>query len=134
MKKEVEGYIARYDDDILFSNKPMKKEGFFGDGDVWYDTLETEENSPLDLRVDMHNYLDIPELTFENSPRRCKLTIEIGEQLPGNDQHEIDRRVKAMRIRGNIRELAHATGRSYDEAVEILRKSIPNIDEYLKEE
>ena len=101
MKKEIEGYIARYDDDILFSNKPMKKEGFFGD---------------------------------ENSPRRCKLTIEIGEQLPGNDQHEIDRRVKAMRIRGNIRELAHATGRSYDEAVEILRKSIPNIEEYLKED
>ena len=134
MKKEVEGYIARYDDDILFSNKPMKKEGFFGDGNVWYDALKTEEESPLDLRVDMHNYLDIPELTFENSPRRCKLTIEIGEQLPGNDQHEIDRRVKAMRIRGNIRELAHATGRSYDEAVEILRKSIPNIDEYLKEE
>jgi hypothetical protein len=134
MKKEVEGYIARYGNGILFSNEPMKKEGFFGDGNVWYDTLETKENSPLDLRVDMHKYLDIPELTFENSPRRCKLTIEIGEQLPGNDQHEIDRRVKAKRIRGNIRELAHATGRSYDEAVEILRISIPDIAEYIKED
>lgn len=133
MKKEIEGYIARYDDDILFSNEPMKKEGFFGDGKVWYDTLETEENSPLDLRVDMHNYLDIPELTFENSPRRCKLTIEIGEQLPGNDQREIDRRVKAKRIRSNVRELAAATGKSYQETVDILRKSIPDIDEYLKE-
>ena len=134
MKKEVEGYIARYHNNILFSNEPMKKEGFFGDGDMWYDTLETEENSPLNLRVDMHNYLDIPELTFENSPRRCKLTIEIGEQLPGNDQREIDRRVKAMRICRNIRELAHETGKSYDETVEILRKSIPDIGEYLKED
>lgn len=133
MKLEVEGYIARYNDDILFSNEPMKKEGFFGDGDMWYDTLETEENSPLDLRVDMHNYLDIPELTFENSPRRCKLTIEIGEQLPGNDQREIDRRVKAMRIRSNVRKLVAATGKSYQETVDILRKSIPDIDEYLKE-
>lgn len=133
MKKEVEGYITRYNDNILFSNEPMKKEGFFGDGDMWYDTLETEENSPLNLRVDMHNYLDIPELTFENSPRRCKLTIEIGEQLPGNDQREIDRRVKTMRICRNIRELARETGKSYDETVEILRKSIPDINEYLKE-
>ena len=134
MKKEIEGYIARYNDDILFSNEPMKKEGFFGDGDVWYDTLETEEKSPLDLRVDMHEYLDIPELTFENSPRRCKLTIEIGEQLPGNDQREIDRRVKAMRIRGYIRELARETGKSYDKTIEVLRISIPDIDEYLKED
>lgn len=134
MKKEVEGYIARYRNGILFSNEPMKKDGFFGDGNAWYDTLETEEKSPLDLRVDMHNYLDIPELTFENSPRRCKLTFEIGEQLPGNDQQEIERRVKSMRIRGNIRDLARGTGKSYSETVEILRRSIPDIDEYIKEE
>ena len=134
MKLEVNGYIARKDDDIVFSNLPMKKDGFFGDGNAWYDTLETEEGCPLDLRVDMHEYLDIPGLTEKNSPRYCKLTIEVGEQLPGNDQDEIDRRVKAMRIRGNIRELARETGKSYDKTVEILRMSIPDIDEYLKED
>lgn len=134
MKLEVNGYIARKDDDIVFSNLPMKKDGFFGDGDVWYDTLETEEDCPLDLRVDMHEYLDIPGLTEKSSPRYCKLTIEVGEQLPGNDQDEIDRRVKAMRIRGSIRWLAKETGGSFDETVEILRKSMPDIDEYLKED
>lgn len=135
MKKlEVEGYIARdYDGSILFSDKPMKKDGFFGDHNVWYDTLETEEHSPLDFREDMHKYINIPELTFENSPRRCRLTIEVGEQLPGNDQQEIDRRVKGMRIRSHVRNLAEETGRSYEDTVAILRNSIPNIDEYLKE-
>lgn len=135
MKLEVDGYIARdYDHSILFSNEPMKKGGFFGDHDVWYDTLEKEEDSPLDLRVDMHEYLDIPELTFENSPRRCKLTIEIGEQLPGNDQREIDRRVKGMQIRSHVRNLAEETGRTYEDTVAILRKSMPEIDKYLKED
>lgn len=131
---KIEGYIARYDNDILFSDRPMKKEGFFGDGDVWYDTLETEEESPLDLRVDMHKYLDIPELTFDNSPRRCTLTFEVGDQLPGNDQREIDLRVKGMRVRSLIRELAGETGRTYDDAVGILRKSIPDLDRYLNED
>lgn len=135
MKLEVEGYIARdYDHSILFSNQPMQKSGFFGDGGIWYDTLEKEEDSPLDLREDMHEYLNIPELTFENSPRRCKLTIEVGEQLPGNDQREIDHRVKGMQIRRHVRNLAEETGHSYEETVEILRNSMPDIDEYLKED
>jgi hypothetical protein len=134
MKLEVNGYIARKDDDIVFSNLPMKKDGFFGDGDVWYDTLETEEDCPLDLRVDMHEYLDIPDLTEKISPRYCKLTIEVGEQLPGNDQREIDHRVKGMQIRRHVRNLAEETGHSYEETVEILRNSMPDIDEYLKED
>lgn len=135
MKLEVEGYIARdYDHSILFSDQPMEKSGFLGDGGVWYDTLETKEKSPLDLREDMHEYLDIPELTFENSPRRCKLTIEVGEQLPGNDQQEIGRWVKGMQIRRHIRSLAEETGHTYEETVEILRKSMPDIDEYIKED
>lgn len=135
MKLEVEGYIARdFDHSILFSNQPMQKSGFFGDHGVWYDTLEKEESSPLDLREDMHGYLDIPELTFDNSPRHCRLTIEIGEQLPGNDRRDTDRRVKGMQIRRHIRNLAEETGRTYEETVGILRKSIPEIEEFLKED
>ncbi len=134
IKKTVEGYIAREDEDLVFSNLPMHKDGFFGDGGVWYDTLETEEESSLNLRVDMHEYLDIPELTFDNSPRRCKLTFEIGEQLPNNTKEDIDRRVKAIKMCHHIQELAEAAGKTFDETKEALCSLIPEVAECFKED
>ncbi len=129
MKKIIEGYIAREYGHLLFSNKPMHKDGFFGDGGVWYDTLEKDERSTLDLRVDMHEYLDIPELTFDESPRRCKLIIEIGEQLPGNDPQEIEHRVKLMKIEHQVQEMATSTGIPYETIKNMFREYIPEISE-----
>ena len=79
MKKVIEGYIARDYNNIIFSNKPMKQSGFFGDGNIWYPTIEHEEHFPLDFRADIHEYMNIPELTEENSPRHCTITIEVGD-------------------------------------------------------
>lgn len=49
-------------------------------------------------------------------------------------QSAIDHRVKGMQIRRHVRNLAEETGHSYEETVEILRNSMPDIDEYLKED
>jgi len=130
MKKVIEGYIARDGNDLIFSNQPMKQSGFFGDGDYWYSTIEHEERSPLDFRVDMHEYIDIRELTKEESPRRCTITIEVGEFVGERLDAEFIQRKE--RIRHNVDILAEETGRTFDEAKAILAKSMPEITKYLE--
>ena len=132
IKKVIEGYIARTEpQEIVFSNQPMRQSGFFGDGDVWYSEIETDEKSPVDFRVDMHEYMDIPELTEKESPRRCTITIEVGEFV--GEKLDADFIQKRERIRSSVWALAEGTGRTFDEAKEILSKSIPDIVKYLED-
>lgn len=132
IKKVIEGYIARTDPrEIVFSNQPMRQSGFFGDGDVWYSEIETDENFPVDFRVDMHEYMDIPELTKKESPRRCTITIEVGEFV--GEKLDADFIQKRERIRSSIWALAEGTGRTFEEAKEIMSKSIPDIAKYLED-
>ena len=131
-KKVIEGYIARTGHrEIMFSNQPMRQRGFFGDGDVWYSEIETDEKFPVDFRVDMHEYMDIPELTEKESPRRCTVTIEVGEFV--GEKLDADFIQKRKHIRSSIWALAECTGRTFDEAKEILSKSIPDIAKYLED-
>jgi len=130
-KKVIEGYIARDGHSLYFSNKPMKQSGFFGDGGIWYSTIEYEEHSPMDFREDMHEYMDIPELTEKESPRRCTITIEVGEFV--GEKLDADFIQKRERIRSSVWALAEGTGRTFDEAKEILSKSIPDIVKYLED-
>ena len=132
VSKVIDGYIARDGNEILFSDQPMKQSGFFGDGDVWYQTIEKEERSPVNFRVDMHKYMDIPELTKDESPRRCKITIEVGDFYGEKfDPDFIERRGRILK---NIRVLAEETGHTFEEAKEILKKSLPEIEQYLDKE
>lgn len=129
MKKVIEGYIARDDNDIIFSDKPMKQSGFFGDGNIWYPTIKHEEQFPLDFRADMHKYMDIPELTEENSPRHCTITIEVGDFVGEKLNPEYIQ--KRERIRHSIEVLSEETGCSIKDAKAILSKNIPGISKYL---
>ena len=131
MKKVIEGYIARDGNDLIFSNQPMRQSGFFGDGDIWYSTIECEERSPLDFRVDMHEYMNIPELAKKESPRRCTITIEVGEFVGEKIDAELIQ--KKERIRSSVWALAKGTGRTFDEAKAILAKSMPEIRKYLED-
>lgn len=131
MKKVIVGYIARDGDDLIFSDQPMKQGGFVGDGDIWYSTIEHEEQSPLDLRVDMHEYMNIPELTKEESPRRCTITIEVGEFV--GEKIDAEEMEKRSCIRKSVYALAEGTGKSFDEAKAILAKSLPEITKYLED-
>lgn len=131
MKKVIEGYIARDGDDLIFSDQPMKQGGFFGDDDVWYPEIEHEEDSPLDFRVDMHEYMNIPELTEKESPRRCTITIEVDEFVGEKIDAELIQ--KKERIRSSVWALAKGTGRTFDEAKAILAKSMPEITKYLED-
>ena len=132
MKKVIEGYIARTEpDEILFSDRPMRQSGFFGDGNVWYPEIETDEDSPVNFRVDMHRYMDIPELTEEESPRRCTVTIEVGAFA--GERLDADYIQKRERIRRSVKTLAEETGRTFEEAGGILEKSIPGITKYLED-
>lgn len=131
MKKVIAGYIARDGDDLIFSDQPMKQGGFVGDGDIWYSTIEHEEQSPLDLRVDMHEYMNIPELTEEESPRRCTITIEVGEFV--GEKIDAEEMEKRSCIRKSVYALAEGTGKSFDEAKAILAKSLPEITKYLED-
>lgn len=131
MKKVIVGYIARDGDDLIFSDQPMKQGGFVGDGDIWYSTIEHEEQSPLDLRVDMHEYMNIPELTEEESPRRCTITIEVGEFV--GEKIDAEEMEKRSCIRKSVYALAEGTGKSFDEAKAILAKSLPEITKYLED-
>ena len=130
MKKVIEGYIARTEpEEIMFSNQPMRQGGFFGDNEVWYRVIETDEEFPVNFRVDMHEYMDIPELTEENSPRHCTITIEIGEQAGEVIDPEFTQ--KRERIRHNCAVLAEETGRSYDEMAQKLMEIMPESKEFL---
>lgn len=131
MKKVIEGYIARDYNNIIFSDKPMRQSGFFGDGNIWYPTIEHEENFPLDFRADMHKYMDIPELTEENSPRHCTITIEVGDFVGEKLNPEYIQ--KKERIRHSIEVLAEETGCSCEDAKAILSKYIPDISKYLSD-
>lgn len=131
MKKVIVGYIARDGDDLIFSDQPMKQGGFVGDGDIWYSTIEHEEQSPLDLRVNMHEYMNIPELTEEESPRRCTITIEVGEFV--GEKIDAEEMEKRSCIRKSVYALAEGTGKSFDEAKAILAKSLPEITKYLED-
>lgn len=131
MKKVIEGYIARDGNDLIFSDQPMRQGGFFGDGDIWYSTIEHEERSPLNLRVDMHEYMNIPELTNDESPRRCTITIEVGEFV--GEKIDAEEMEKRNHIRNSVYALAEGTGKSFDEAKVILAKSMPEITKYLEE-
>ena len=131
MKKVIVGYIARDGDDLIFSDQPMKQGGFVGDGDIGYSTVEHEEQSPLDLRVDMHEYMNIPELTEEESPRRCTITIEVGEFV--GEKIDAEEMEKRSCIRKSVYALAEGTGKSFDEAKAILAKSLPEITKYLED-
>ena len=131
MKKVIVGYIARDGGHLIFSDQPMKQGGFFGDGDIWYSTIEHEERSPLDLRVDMHEYMNIPELTEEESPRRCTITIEVGEFV--GEKIDAEEMEKRSCIRKSVYALAEGTGKSFDEAKAILAKSLPEITKYLED-
>ena len=131
MKKVIEGYIARDGHSLIFSDRPMKQGGFFGDGDIWYTTIETEERSPLDFRADMHPYIDIPELAEEDSPRRCTITIEVG----GFVGEKVDAALmeKRLRVRQSVATVAELTGKTFEEAAETLSGSIPDIGRYLED-
>ena len=130
MKKVIEGYIARTEpQEIVFSNQPMRQGGFFGDGDVWYSEIETDEEFPVDFRVDMHEYMDIPELTEKNSPRHCTITIEVGEQA--GDVIDPKYVQKRERIRHNCALLAAETGRTFEEVALKLMEMMPESKEYL---
>ena len=131
MKKVINGYIARDGESLIFSNQPMKQGGFFGDGDIWYTTIEHEEHSPLDFREDMHPYIDIPELTEVESPRRCTITIEVGEFVGERIDPEVME--KRYRIRRSVMTLVEDTGKTFEEAKEILSKSLPGINKYLED-
>ena len=131
MKKVIEGYIARYNDDLIFSDQPMKQSGFIGDGGIWYTTIETEEDSPMNLRADMHSYIDIPELTEEKSPRRCTITIEVGDFV--GEKIDPEFMEKRAAIRRSVWGLAEGTGKTFDEAKAILSKQLPEITKYLKD-
>lgn len=131
MKKVIEGYIARDYNNIIFSNKPMKQNGFFGDGNIWYPTIEHEEHFPLDFRADIHEYMNIPELTEENSPRHCTITIEVGDFVGEKLNPEYIQ--KKERIRHSIEVLAEETGCSCEDAKAILSKYIPDISKYLSD-
>lgn len=131
MKKVINGYIARDGESLIFSDQPMKQGGFFGDGDIWYTTIEHEERSPLDFREDMHPYIDIPELTEGESPRRCTITIEVGEFVGERIDPEVME--KRYRIRRSVMTLAEDTGKTFEEAKEILSKSLPGINKYLED-
>lgn len=131
MKKIINGYIARDGDDLIFSDQPMKQDGYIGEGDMWCTTIEHEEYSPLNFRADMHPYIDIPELTEEESPRYCTITIEVGAFV--GEKIDADFKEKCYKIRHSIWALAEATGKTYDEAKTILAKSIPDIEKYLEE-
>ncbi len=131
MKKVIKGYIARDGHSLYFSNKPMKQSGFFGDGGIWYSTIEYEEHSPMDFREDMHEYMDIPELTEEESPRRCTITIEVGEFV--GEKIDADFIQKRGRIMHSVRVLAEETGNTLEEAKAILAKSVPEISKYLED-
>lgn len=131
MKKMIEGYIARDGHDLIFSDQPMKQGGFIGDDGLWYSTIEHEERSPLNFRADMHPYIDIPELTEEESPRHCTITIEVGDFA--GDRIDSEYMEKRSRIRTSVYALAESTGKSFDEAKAILAKSIPEITKYLED-
>lgn len=131
MKKVIEGYIARDGDDLIFSDQPMEQGGFIGDGGIWYGTIDHEERSPLEFRTDMHPYVDIPELTEEDSPRRCTITIEVGRFVGCRiDAGEMERR---NRIRRCVATLAEETGKTLEEATDILSRSIPDIRKYMED-
>ena len=131
MKKIINGYIARDGYALIFSNQPMKQEGYIGDCDMWNTTIEHDERSPLNFRVDMHPYFDIPELTEKESPRHCTITIEVGEFV--GEKIDAEFKEKCYRIRKSVRALAEATGKTCDEAKIILVKSIPDIEKYLED-
>lgn len=131
MKKVIEGYIARDNGSLIFSDLPMKQSGFYGDGDMWYPTIEHEEDSPLDFREDMHPYIDIPELTEKESPRRCTITIEVGEFV--GEKIDAEYMEKRSRIRSAVWGLAEGTGKTFEEAREILSKTVPEINKYLED-
>ena len=130
-KKVIEGYIARDGHSLYFSNKPMKQSGFFGDGGIWYSTIEYEEHSPMDFREDMHEYMDIPELTEEESPRRCTITIEVGDFY--GEKLDADFIQKRGRIMHSVRVLAEETGNTLEETKAVLAKSVPEISKYLED-
>ena len=131
MKKVIEGYIARDIDRLLFSNQPMKQGGFIGDGDVWYQTVDHEERYPLDFRVDMHKYMDIPELEMDNSPRRCTIIIEVGEFV--GEKIDQDFMEKRNHFRRCIWAAAEGADITFEEAKAMLVKVIPDIEKYVKE-
>lgn len=131
---EIDGYIARDSYHVIFSDQPMTKDGFFSDGGVWIGNIKTEERSPLDLRDDMHGYLAIPELKFDNSPRHCRLTIVVGDQVEGCSQEDIDRKVKALKMRRHVANMAEAFGTTEEEMREKLCRILPEINDYLKED
>ena len=131
MKKVIEGYIARDYGSLIFSDRPMKQSGFFGDGGIWYPTIEHEEDSPLKFREDMHPYIDIPELTEKESPRRCTITIEVGEFV--GEKIDAEYMQKRERIRSAVWGLAEGTGKTFEEAKEILSKTVPEINKYLED-
>lgn len=131
MKKVIKGYIARDGNCLIFSDQPMKQEGYIDDCDMWNTTIEHEERSPLNFRVDMHPYFDIPELTEKESPRHCTITIEVGEFV--GEKIDAEFKEKCYRIRKSVRALAEATGKTFDEAKAILAKSIPYIEKYLED-
>lgn len=131
MKKVIEGYIARDNGDLIFSDRPMKQSGFYADDGMWYTTIEHEEDSPLDFREDMHPYIDIPELTQEMSPRRCTITIEVGEFV--GEKIDAEYMQKRERIRSAVWGLAEGTGKTFEEAREILSKTVPEINKYLED-
>lgn len=131
MKKVIEGYIARDNGSLIFSDQPMKQGGFIGDGDIWYPTIEHEEDSPLDFREDMHPYIDLPWLTQEMSPRRCTITIDVGEFV--GKKIDAEYMEKRASIRRSVLGLAEGTGKTFEEAKEILSKTVPEIKKYLED-
>ena len=131
MKKVIEGYIARYNNDLIFSDQPMKQSGFIGDGGIWYPTIEYEPDSSMKLYAGRHSYIDIPELTEEESPRRCTITIEVSEFIGEKINPEFME--KRAAIRKSVWGLAEGTGKTFDEAKAILSKQLPEITKYLKD-
>lgn len=131
IKKVIEGYIARDGDDLIFSDQSMKQSGFFGDGGVWYPTIECEEHSPMDFRADMHEYMDIPELTEKDSPRHCTITIEVGEFV--GEKTDLNFMQKCSDVRKSVESLAKSIGKTFEVTKAMLEGLMPEIKKYLED-
>lgn len=131
MKKVINGYIARAGGDLIFSDKPMKQDGFYGDGGVWYSTIEYDDDSTVDLRADIHEFMDIPELTEKESPRKCTITIEVGDFV--GEKVDPDFMQKRGDIMKSIRKISAITNRSFKEEAARIAEAAPEIREYIKD-
>ena len=116
----VDGYIALERGNLVFSGVPVSKYGLFHGGKVWYGSIRTEGGMPA------------PAMESDKLPRRCRMRIDVGDEIAAGEVPETDDDIKAILIRERVSDLAELFDTTEEDMAGRLGKVIPGISDYLK--